>query len=273
MWYMPRLLMPPSEAHSSHTAFQYTTTQEGGNTHEKGTRFEPKTSCSNIASTRMDTLPADILLMIMLKLSSPRDLYSTIRSFRYCYQVFLTHKSLVLSTVIQLSIPPEVLPDALAACDASRIASLISQLNKLDRSTRTSKREFRAFEGSMRKNAMEFLRSYRLRRQRSVDDLSTTIRLCRLWAINEFLVTRYSEQAFKNMHHYLRAQESRKSGGCIGGVRATAALSETEHSRLQRAFFRFETYRKLFTRGMEDSCFYTPILNQREQSRLLQMLF
>lgn len=56
----------------------------------------------------------------MLNTSSPRDLYSTISSFKPFSQVFLTHKSLILSIVVQLAIPAEGLPDALAACNASK---------------------------------------------------------------------------------------------------------------------------------------------------------
>jgi hypothetical protein len=52
--------------------------------------------------------------------SFPRDPYSTISSFEPFSQVFLTHKSLIFSSVVQLAIPAEVLPNALAACNASK---------------------------------------------------------------------------------------------------------------------------------------------------------
>jgi len=232
----------------------------------------PEVPLHIIAPTGLNSLSAELVLMVMVHLSSPRDVYSMIRASLLFHQIFLTYKSKILSSVIQQAIPPEVLPDALAACDASRIESLTSHCSKLDRSTRTSIRENRKLHVSMRQQAMEFLRNYRRRTQQRVDDLSTTLRLCRLWTITECFVTRYSEQAFKNTRRHLSRQRSRNPGDCAEGQSPTGALSKAEHSRLQRAFFRFEIFRKIFTPGIEDRHRYSPIMNKREQSLLLQVL-
>ncbi|MCJ1243610.1 hypothetical protein MMC30_000807 [Trapelia coarctata] len=226
-----------------------------------------------MAPAGLSSLPTELVLMVMLQLCIPRDVYSINRSSVAIHRTFLTHKRKILSTVIRRVISSEVLPDALAACDASRIAGLISHCNSLDWSTRTSIRENRKVEDSMIQQATDFLRNYRQRRQHQVDDLSSTLRLCRLWTITECFVTRYSEQAFKNMHHYLKRQKPRTSRDSLERLSPTGAVSKAEYSRLQRAIFRFEIYRKLFTCGVESNSSYTPIMDQREQSRLLQVLF
>lgn len=70
-----------------------------------------------MAPAGFEPMPSDLILMILLQLSSPTDVYSTIRASALCYRIFVAEKSLVLAGAIHRAIPLEILPDALAACN------------------------------------------------------------------------------------------------------------------------------------------------------------
>ena len=85
-------------------------------------------------------------------------------------------------------------------------------------------------------------------------DLSTSTRLCHLWGITDFFLSRYSEQALRCMCLYSRTWGKPKHAGCPDSCSSyKPLLSVTEQGRLQRAFFRYETYRKLFAPGADES--------------------
>jgi hypothetical protein len=195
--------------------------------------------------------------MVMLQLSTPKDLYLTIYASLPCYRTFLTHKSLILSTVIQRAIPPEVIPDALAACDASEVATLVAQSAKLDRSTVESQWQGQTFDASVLMAAEDFVRTYPLRLKEPHPrtlTLSMSVCLCRLWAITDFFLLRYSERALRTLCTYLEKWQTPMCSVCVDPSWShEKGLSNTERGRLQRAFFRFETYRKLFAPGLNDS--------------------
>ena len=205
--------------------------------------------------------PAEVLLMVMLNISSPRDLYATMRSFRRCHQLFQAHRTLILSTVIQLAIPAEVLTEALAACEAPNIASFISCHPQLVWSIRQSDKQDEIYDEAVEK-IDAYVKRYALREQgpqpRALD-LSTATRLCHLWGITDFVLSRYSEQASRCMCLYSGKLGKPKHAGCADSCSSyKPPLSVTEQGRLQRAFFRYETYRKLFAPGADES----PLVHQ-----------
>jgi len=206
--------------------------------------------------------------MVMLDTSSPRDLYSTIRSFKPCYQLFVAHKSLILSTVIQLAIPAEILPDALAACHVSTFRTLERQRAKMDDRTRTGRRATDALDQRLLQHIVDFFIEYQNQRQQPprepvLLEQSISIPLYRLWATADFFISMHSTEALGDMRRYLAKQNIICSN--LGQYPCyERALSETEQGRWQRAYFRFEIYRKLFRPGPRPR---DPTLDRRQQMK------
>ena len=137
-----------------------------------------------MAAIGIDVLSVELKLAVLQQLSSSRDVYCLIRASSTYLQVFIRYKVSVLASVIQRAIPHEVLPDAIAARDASRVQEIVSTLPK--------------YEGirAQVQNATHltypvisaFMKTYRSRADTGdrLRNITTCMRLCRLWAIVDF---------------------------------------------------------------------------------------
>ncbi|MCJ1371437.1 hypothetical protein MMC20_002653 [Loxospora ochrophaea] len=225
-----------------------------------------------MASAHLNSFSAELLLLIVFQLSSLNDLCSIIQASLLFYRVFNAHRSLILSNFIDWAI----LPDALAAYDASKIAAEISRVAELEEASRLPKRHIASLNRSIRQCIIKFLAgcgSQQHNPQRRIRDFSTLARLGRLWRIVDFFVLDYAEKALKNMNSHLKKQGMLNSQYAVENHAAyQPLLSTTERGRLQRAFFRFEIYRKLFAHKRNTQT-RKAIMDTADQARLFLGLF
>ncbi|MCJ1435883.1 hypothetical protein MMC27_005259 [Xylographa pallens] len=217
-----------------------------------------------MTSACLESLSIELIPTILQQLDSPAELYRLICASPVFYQVFTRHKSSVLAAVIQIAIPQEVLPDALAACDASAVRRFVAELPC--RTREDSHISATVLEPIIR----EFIQNY-LRRDyhypHGSRDLPLMVSLCRLWATVDFFVSRYKQEAFKQIRERLVESNLDPKVYDDNFSDEGTDLSRTEISRLQRAFYRFEIYRKLFPFNTSTVQLY-PILNAAHQAYL-----
>ncbi|MCJ1405323.1 hypothetical protein MMC11_008550 [Xylographa trunciseda] len=221
-----------------------------------------------MVSACLESLPTDLILTVLEQLSSPRDLYGLIRASSACYQIFSAHQALVLAAVIQEAIPREVLPDAIAACDASAVREVSSVL--LRESDEDSVASKRTMTPIIRKFMNDYQRHDKLSLTR-LRDLSLLTSLCRLWATVDYFISRYTKEALQRIRERIL-----KGGLCPSSCNevqdSSQELSKTELCRLQRAFFRYEIHRKLFT-SVAKSYESGPIFGASDQAQLFMTKF
>lgn len=177
-----------------------------------------------MAFASLETMPAELGLMILQQLSSPKYVYSTIRASRVFYSIFTVNKYLVLAATVQRAIPPQALPVALAACNAVKISPYPCWESETDTDADHPSPNFRG--------------------------LSVSVPLCRLWAVQDFFVAGYARRALGKMQASMKERMLSSRDGDMSRLGRMQSLPESEIGRLQRAFFRFEVYRKQF-RGFD----------------------
>ncbi|MCJ1409908.1 hypothetical protein MMC19_003992 [Ptychographa xylographoides] len=223
-----------------------------------------------MAISGFESLSVELRLMILQQLSSPRDLYRLICTSRACYYTFIGHKTSILAAVIQTAIPREVLPDALAACEASEIRAISILLPSKPREIADTSR------GRITRYIQDFMDGYRAQPKATLSgltDLPVLVSLCRLWEVVDFFISDYKKTVFKQMAHlFTDATQHHEQRAKINYWADQEELSTTEVGRLQRAFFRFETYRKLFAFGQNQSEYY-PIMGSYFHSTLFLKRF
>lgn len=205
-----------------------------------------------------DRLPAGLITPILLELPNTQSLYSLIRASPKAYQVFLTSKERFLISIMRQTIQPAAFFDAMAAVKASQLRE----------------------KGPNRREVMAFLRKYENRRHKSVEqelkllDAATAVSLCQLYRSTQcfisdlasrsnFYLRRCGDRRFRKVHSTPRDDFSfPKINGFDGLWRGKETipgdrnfiyvpLTDTEVGRLQRAFYRYELYAKIFSSDME----------------------
>ena len=214
------------------------------------------------------SLSTELLYEILNQLSSLRDLYALIRASALFYRAFLSTKSSILSRILQNAIHPDVLPDVLAAARASEIVKLIR-----------SRSQSEDDDELIRQRTIDFLNEYRAHpnnyQPANIDNQALLIPLCRLYSSVEFFLDDFTSKALSALQNPLLlpyGPHSCKSSSEIDSLDSLASLSTIERGRLQRAFFRFEIYRKVFhiaeePRGLD------PLFSEIEQADLFLPLF
>ena len=165
----------------------------------------------------MDSLPPEVLAMIMKKCSSIATLYALIRSSSRLYSLFQASKQMILSGFLHELLHPEVL------CEAKRIGCL-SPIGY----PYTNDKDIEAFAATL--DAEE--------KDTHVTEpipLEACIRICRLHRSVEYFVRDFTEHC------------ATISGLCGYSLdNGTLSPSWTEESRIQRAFYRLDLYARLF---------------------------
>ncbi|KAI9837644.1 MAG: hypothetical protein M1837_002931 [Sclerophora amabilis] len=191
-----------------------------------------------MGSVGFGDLPVELRYLILREVSSPKDLHSLIRASSSFYSTFLSRKSSVLCQVLRNSVHPEVLPLALACVHASEIAKLIKDQHN----------------HSTRQNIIDFLRDHVNPGRPSLGDLrdlAVSIPLSRLWLTVDTFI---SDFGCRSLEAFTDHTSSSFPASDEPFKDLESLLSITERGRLQRAFFRFELYRRLF---------YTPRSHRR----------
>ncbi|KAL1967187.1 hypothetical protein VTN77DRAFT_3478 [Rasamsonia byssochlamydoides] len=180
--------------------------------------------------TGLPSLSTELVLLILQSLSSPRDLYSLIRASVSCYRTFVSYRYAVFSAILQNAIHPAARADALMALNARQIAGTFKEKEySLD---------------VVRLRAFDYLKSYpspepaRSLREMVMSAHEQLEKLFRFYSVVEGFVSDYCDRALRQLN------TSRLTPTATTPTSTT--LSSTELGRLQRAFFRFETYADLF---------------------------
>jgi hypothetical protein len=158
----------------------------------------------------LEDLVPELLARILQVLDHPRDLLSLVRASPQCFRVYAQSPALILSPVLKNAILPDALHHALA-CE--HVPSTPSQ----------TVRE-------------AFLKDYFQYKPFTFPTDKTTITaLCGLCLRTSYFVDDYSARAMRALNVKPDAEQAPAS-----------ALSSTERTRFQRAFFRHELYCRVF---------------------------
>ncbi|KAL9114051.1 MAG: hypothetical protein Q9227_001823 [Pyrenula ochraceoflavens] len=202
-------------------------------------------------SASFKQMPPELIAWIMRSVSLPEDLFAFILTCRRMNQIFNNQKSSMLSSVVQNAIHPYALADAINAVRCSKISKLV------DSSTDTE---------STKLTITHFCQTYAKKEncivhQGRIDEPTATA-LCRLYSGVHFFLSDFTASALESLRASTSAQiETAHNFG------SKSVLSSTERGRLQRAFFRFEIFRRLFRQPLhrDDS---TPFPDGKEQAEL-----
>jgi hypothetical protein len=175
-------------------------------------------------------LAPELVLSVMRHLETPKDLFNFIRTSRINYQIFYESRDSTLEAVIRNAIPSMVMPDALAACEASEVSRLWWKHFPSDCTTPPPPPT-----ASFRASRKLFIEAYSRRPMPSLRlGSGHLLPLFKLWRItNDFLLD------FQNRAYVFTANNfSHLQPGWDDQI------SAAERARLLRAFFRFELFRR-----------------------------
>lgn len=163
---------------------------------------------------QLETLPAELQAMIMVRSSSSQSLVNLIRASPVFYRLFATSRELFLSDFLHQLFPANMLPAAQAAVSAT-------MLEKGQRN---------------RKNHGDIIKTYLAEREAvrpatELIDLSTSIRICQLNNSVECFIQDFVESSARFL----------APDGYSLGIDSDP-VSQTEQWRLQRAFYHFQLY-------------------------------
>ena len=185
----------------------------------------------------------------MSSISSLKDLDSLISASPACLRVLKLGKNVVFKSILQRAIPRETFPLSLAACAAPRIETT-EPPGSLP--TNTDGSPFRHAGSARRKEVEEGLKEL-LQDYVSTDsaehDPDVWARLFKLCKVVDTFIIKFAQDSIQQVQVALIPPEKRLHTNSRDSTAVTPALSDTERGRLQRAFFRFELYRKLFMAG------------------------
>ncbi|KAL1985710.1 hypothetical protein VTN96DRAFT_7458 [Rasamsonia emersonii] len=182
-----------------------------------------------MGSPGLHSLPTEVILILLQSLSSSKDLHALIRASAPCYRTFNTYQSSVFAAVLQNAIHPEAQLDAMMVLEAVRIKNSMKRCSEFI---------------EVRKDILDYLKKYPSRepvsslREIAKSDHKQLQELFRLYSSIEGFISDYCDRALR----YLNTV--RPPSTVTGSTSAT--LSPTELGRLQRAFFRFETFANIF---------------------------
>jgi hypothetical protein len=178
-------------------------------------------------STYLTSLPAELLLQILRYLSSPRDLDSSIRAFAPFYRIFVSFRDSIQSSILLRAIHPAAQADALFALDVRQIIELLESGEKIS---------------SLEQRCCSLLESYTCGQDRdirkAISDRSRVRDLFSLYSAVENFMIDYCNNALYQLNPTCATEDN--------GNNLEPRLSWTELGRLQRAFFHFEIYVRLF---------------------------
>ncbi|KAK0621403.1 hypothetical protein B0T17DRAFT_508753 [Bombardia bombarda] len=158
----------------------------------------------------LHALAPELLSLILKALDRPRDLHSLIRASAPCFRVYALSPVLILSSILRNAILPDALHHALAHGHIPATPSNESLEAFLDEYFQADSFGFPT-------------------------DKATLVTLCRLFSQTCYFIDDYSARAM----HTLDPEPN-------PGQATALSLSRTERARLQRAFYRYELYSRVF---------------------------
>ncbi|KAI0137133.1 hypothetical protein BJ170DRAFT_45020 [Xylariales sp. AK1849] len=202
-------------------------------------------------------LPLDIHADILSNTDSPRDLYSLISASPSSYRAFIAWRLTIMRMVIQNSIEPSVLQDALAclACPTNEVDPWSTKKNTESARERRQTliqllEDWQMKELPLPMDYNSIFQLYQL--EATVDKLTkphiTFMETCFTGCCRADEISRLT--AIKQQAGLKRAAEKKEE--------TCAPLSNTEMSRLRRAFFRFELYCRVFGFAKGNHPLFTP---------------
>lgn len=204
----------------------------------------------------LELLAPELQLHILLNANTPDDLHALIQASPRLYQVYLLNKDTLLSAVARRQFHPAVISDALFFAKISQLEYPLS-----------------------RDTVLELCRTYPGEsHEQTVIPIPMSVALCELASNARFFIKDYARNTLPIMQGLGRSLD-------LADVEVLpeywpesptsySALSDSEVGRLQRAFCRFETYRKLFGRCSSEvdhdfrECRSNPPLTPAEQASL-----
>lgn len=180
-----------------------------------------------MSSVGLASLSAELLLWILQSLSSLRDLRSAIIAFRDFYRIFTSYEHTIISSVLQCAIRPAVHSDAVAALDFQDITARIETGHKIESVLEKGTKLIKRLESERGDPLFEAL-----------SDRATLRKMSQLYSVVEDFIAEYCGRALSQLK---KSYESPKLS-----TNYPQMLSPVELARLQRAFFRFEIYVRLF---------------------------
>lgn len=188
----------------------------------------------------MDDLAPELLLIILHSVDRPRDLHALISTHSKCYYVFDANRKRVLTSVLKKAIPEGALRDALFACYAPPPTPYypISPPEILSY----------PFENDIVDPQLRLHSHVRMSRYFTGDEPSfpTDIPDPHRLAGLSSLVDRFTDDYRHHVARILGKRVGPGDGGNWGPPVHFAPLSPDERTRIQRAFYRYEFYCRLF---------------------------
>ena len=209
---------------------------------------KPLLETSAVSSSRLESLPNELLTAILQSVTALTDLKAILRASPQCYRVFQASTGLILSSVVRNAASPEVLGLAMAVCDSAELARhLGAQREEAQaKGTQRGRREMTQDIHVQWSSIDLFLYDKKCAAQAyatSRHNKAFWTRLFRLCETVDFFVDRFLHDSRKSMGYLLDE---------VGpGMHATTTqdLSSVERYRLQMAFLRFELFRRTVFSG------------------------
>ncbi|GJN69583.1 hypothetical protein PLICBS_003632 [Purpureocillium lilacinum] len=195
------------------------------------------------------SLPTEILGMILRSIDTPKDLDAAVRAYSTWFRIFHTAPARTLSEVLRNSVHPAIIGDMIVAAKCPRIGRVLGT-------------DFAKLYGDYTADIVTFtedLLQNQPRLRRCPEYMPGLTSLSRLIVRTSLLADDFFRRAISAL--------ARPRGGCANNNedgnsfapvrREFDNLSHTERARLQRAFARLETYIEVFSsfnpRGREQS--------------------
>ena len=218
----------------------------------------------------LESLPNELLVLLLQHVSSPSDLVTLTKASPQCYRIFKSSEGLVLSSVVRNTLLPEILPLAITACEASTIAEFAS----------APPFSYRSHDDVYLEDLWYLIDHFCDEREGRLSscDLSPQngalwSRMFRLCVVVEFFVLRFAQHALGRMQLLVADPTGDLDGATLDASSTSSIeLSTTERARLQRAFLRFEIHRKLFCTGLFDCVLGVESSEDRRKARTLDSL-
>lgn len=208
----------------------------------------------------LEVLSPELQLQILLQLEDLDTLWSCIRASPRFYQVFRLNRDIILSAIALKSFHPLVQPEAIA------VAKLAQLQHQSEGDEKVRKDTAESFRWDASSNEM-----YAWNGSDAMGPMSTD--LCKLARLFKFFLEDFTQNTFPILAHLGRSEDVEILSDYPPSSHVVhSRLSCDEIQRLQRAFCRFELYRRLFSRCLQDpyagthECMKLPLLTTAEQA-------
>ena len=197
-------------------------------------------------SSLLDDLPIELLIKVLCYLPFS-GLHSAILASPQCYRIYSANRTQVLEPIVcRETGSHENLRIALAACAVPSQAfsgrNIVESFRSLGAGNRTEGPEIEEIE--------EALSAFQDRADFSIRGVSTLKQLGQLCQIVDHFVDELSNDAFSQLKATLNRPPPAANPESESLFEATHPLSETERTRVRRALFRLEHWRRIVTASM-----------------------